>query len=256
MFDTALIESANLQRRSGTWITTILSMVLHTLAVGGLFVAGYMYEEKNKVIETRIEAFLVAGEPAPPPPPPPPPATSSTPQNVKPKVETPIPIQDSFVTPTEIQKLPDVEIEESESTEAVEGGIPGGVEGGVAGGVVGGVVGGVIGGTLGGQLGGVLGGTGNALRVGGSVKAPVPIQRVEPGYTESARRERTEGVVILEAIIDTDGNVHDVSVLKALPNGLDEEAIKAVRQWKFKPGTKDDKPVPVIFTLTIKFRLD
>jgi len=255
MFDTALIESANLQRRSGSWISTLLSMVLHTLALGGLVIAGYLYEEKNRVIETRIEAFLVAGDPAPPPPPPPPPAaTSSTPTPVKPKVEVPETPKDSFVSPTEIEELPDVEIDET--AVGVEGGIPGGVEGGVVGGVIGGVVGGASGGTLGGKLGGVIGGTGNAVRVGGSVKAPVPIHRVEPGYTESARRARIEGVVILEAIIDKDGAVHDVRILKPLPEGLDEEAIAAVRQWKFRPGTKDGQPVPVIFTLTIKFRLD
>lgn len=258
MFDTALIESANLQRRSGSWISTLLSTVLHTLAVGGLFVAGYMYEEKTRVIETRIEAFLVAGEPAPPPPPPPPPAaaTSSTPKPVKVEVEIPETPRESFVSPTEIEELPEVEIEETEGVEGVEGGVPGGVEGGVAGGVVGGVVGGVIGGTLGGKIGGVLGGTGDAVRVGGNVKAPVPIYRVEPGYTEAARRGRIEGVVILEAIIDADGHVHDVRVLKALPEGLDDEAIAAVRQWKFRPGTRDGQPVPVIFTLTINFRLD
>jgi protein TonB len=257
MFDTALIESANLQRRSGSGLSTLVSVLVHTLALGGLFISGYLYEAKNKVIETRIEAFLVAGEPAPPPPPPPPPpATSSTPQPVKAKVDIPETPRDSFVSPTKITELPDVEIEETEGVEGVEGGVPGGVEGGVAGGVVGGVVGGVIGGTLGGQLGGVLGGRGDAVRVGDGVKAPVPIHRVEPGYTESARRDRIEGVVILEAIIDDSGDVRDVRVLKSLPNGLDEEAIAAVRQWKFRPGTRDGKPIPVIFTLTIKFRLD
>jgi protein TonB len=109
---------------------------------------------------------------------------------------------------------------------------------------------------VGGTLGGELGGTGaGPLRVGGDVKPPQVIFRVEPPYTEPARRSRVQGVVILEAIIDREGNVTDVRVLKPLPDGLDEAARQAVLQWKFKPGTKNGEPVPVIFSLTVNFRL-
>src|SRR5207249_7101781 len=103
-------------------------------------------------------------------------------------------------------------------------GEPGGVPGGVTGGVVGGVQGGVVGGQLGGQVGGVLGGTPGGtvetkeappeppkdegpLRVGGDVNAPVVTHRVEPAYTDIARKGRITGVVIVEAIIDSHGNV-------------------------------------------------
>jgi len=132
----------------------------------------------------------------------------------------------------------------------------GGQEGGVVGGVIGGVVGGVIGGTLGGQLGGQLGGTGDSpVRVGGNVAAPTVINRVEPVYTEIARKARIEGIVILEAIIEKDGTVRDVRTLKPLAMGLDAAAMDAVRRWKFKPGTLNGRPVPVIFNLTVNFRL-
>ena len=131
----------------------------------------------------------------------------------------------------------------------------GGVVDGVVGGVVGGQIGGVIGGTLGGQLGGQVGGTGTALRVGGDVKAPVAITRVEPTYTEVARKARIEGMVIIEAIIDRDGNVTDARLLKPLPLGLGDQALDAVRRWKFKPGTLNGQPVPVIYNLTVNFRL-
>ncbi|HEY6141339.1 MAG TPA: energy transducer TonB, partial [Thermoanaerobaculia bacterium] len=119
-----------------------------------------------------------------------------------------------------------------------------------------GVVGGVVGGQLGGQLGGQIGGTGDKpLRVGGDVQAPVATTRVEPQYTEIARKARIEGLVIIEAIIDAHGNVTDARVLKPLPMGLDQAAIDAVKRWKFKPGTLNGQPVPVIFNLTVNFRL-
>jgi len=94
------------------------------------------------------------------------------------------------------------------------------------------------------------------LRVGGDVRAPVVIEKVEPSYTEEARKERISGIVIVEAIIGRDGLVKKVSVLKPLPFGLDQAAVDAVKQWKFKPGTLAGKPVDVVFNLTVNFRLD
>src|SRR3954470_3600909 len=94
------------------------------------------------------------------------------------------------------------------------------------------------------------------LRVGGDVRAPVAIEKVEPVYTEEARKARISGIVIVEAIIGRDGIVKNVSVHKPLPFGLDQAAVDAVKQWKFKPGTLAGKPVDVIFNLTVNFRLD
>ena len=160
----------------------------------------------------------------------------------------------------------------------VSGGVKGGEVGGVIGGEVGGVKGGELGGVKGGELGGVLGGkaggTGTGkegdgggdkdapvaapsgpMRVGGDVKAPTVTNRVEPKYTEVARSARVAGVVIVEAIIDKSGNVDQVRVIKGLPMGLSEEAERAVRQWKFRPGTMNGEPVAVIFNLTVNFQL-
>ena len=92
-------------------------------------------------------------------------------------------------------------------------------------------------------------------RVGGTIKAPVVIERVEPIYPPDARAARISGIVIVEARINDRGTVDDVKVLKPLPFGLDQAAIDAVRQWVFRPGTLDGQPVPVIFNLTINFRL-
>jgi TonB family protein len=96
---------------------------------------------------------------------------------------------------------------------------------------------------------------GTALRVGGDVKAPVVISRVEPIYTEEARTARITGIVIVEAIIDRNGVVKNASVLKPLPFGLDQAALNAVRQWTFRPATLNGQPVDVVFNLTINFKL-
>jgi protein TonB len=98
-------------------------------------------------------------------------------------------------------------------------------------------------------------GEGEILRVVGDVKKPEVINRVQPAYTEIARRARIQGVVIVETIINTEGKVTDVRVLKSLPMGLTEAAIDAVKQWKFKPATLDNRPVSVYFTLTVNFQL-
>lgn len=95
----------------------------------------------------------------------------------------------------------------------------------------------------------------HAYRVGGDVKAPILIDRVEPVYPASARHDGISGIVILEVIIGRDGRVKNAIVIKGLPEGLSESAVDAVRQWKFKPGTLNGEPVEVIFNLTINFRV-
>ena len=95
-----------------------------------------------------------------------------------------------------------------------------------------------------------------ALRVGGDVKAPVVLSKVEPQYPEEARKARIAGIVIVEVIIDKSGNVADINVLKPLPFGLDQAAVDAVKQWKFKPALKNGEPVDVVFNLTVNFKLD
>ena len=251
MFDDVLIESAGKDKKKGGWVNALISAVLHILIIGAVVAAGYYVKKNPEVIEKPIQAFITS---APPPPPPPPPAASSA--SSRPRVqpvETPRP-QPTFHQPRETpREVP--QTAENTDTAPETGGVVGGQKGGVVGGVVGGQIGGVIGGTLGGQLGGQLGGTGTALRVGGDVKAPIAINRVEPQYTEVARKARIEGMVIIEAIIDRNGNVTDVRILKPLPLGLGDAALEAVKRWKFQPGTLNGQPVPVIYNLTVNFRL-
>ena len=93
------------------------------------------------------------------------------------------------------------------------------------------------------------------ISVNGSVVKPelIPETKVQPRYTEIARKAHLQGMVVLEAIIDERGNVVNVRLLRGLPMGLSEEAIAAVSQWKFKPATLAGRPVKVYFSLRVDF---
>lgn len=101
-----------------------------------------------------------------------------------------------------------------------------------------------------------MAGGGPPYRVGGNVTRPEKIAGAPPEYTIEARKDRVTGVVILEAIIDEQGNVKDAKVLKGLHAGLDQAALGAVRSWKFTPARMDGTPVPVYYTLTVNFTLE
>ena len=95
------------------------------------------------------------------------------------------------------------------------------------------------------------------FEIGKDVTAPVLVTRVDPQYTPEARRAQIQGVVLLRVVVAADGTVHDVSVMRSLDSlfGLDQQAIKAARQWIYKPGSKDGKPVAVNFVLEMEFAL-
>ena len=99
------------------------------------------------------------------------------------------------------------------------------------------------------------GAEGPVYTVGDGVSAPVVVKQVKPQYTAEARRAKVEGTVTLEAIVETDGTVGDVTVTKGLEPGLDEQAVKALRLWRFEPGKKDGKAVRVRITLEMTFTL-
>ncbi len=91
------------------------------------------------------------------------------------------------------------------------------------------------------------------IQIAGDVKAPRRIHAPDPHYPEEARHARIQGVVILQTVIDTIGNVTDVRVLKGLPSGLTESAVQAVSSWRFEPATLEGKPVAVYYLVTISF---
>ncbi len=96
---------------------------------------------------------------------------------------------------------------------------------------------------------------GGVFRVGGGVTAPTLLQKVEPEYSEEARKAKYQGTVVLYIEVDPAGRPTNIRVQRSLGLGLDEKAIEAVRKWKFSPGKKDGKPVTVAATIEVNFRL-
>ncbi len=124
--------------------------------------------------------------------------------------------------------------------------------GGIGSGSGGGVGSGKGGGFGPGEGGGVGGGV---YRVGGGVTAPSLLFKVEPEYSEEARKAKYQGTVLLYIEVDPSGKATNIRVARSLGLGLDEKAMEAVRKWKFKPGYKDGKPVTVAATIEVNFRL-
>jgi protein TonB len=91
--------------------------------------------------------------------------------------------------------------------------------------------------------------------VGGKITEPEKISGPNPLYPEAARRARIQGVVVLECVIGKDGGVKTVKVLRGLPLGLTESAVDAVKKWRFNPSTLNEKPVEVLYILTVRFNL-
>jgi periplasmic protein TonB len=79
----------------------------------------------------------------------------------------------------------------------------------------------------------------------------------KPGYTGEAMRAKIQGIVLLEAIVMPDGTVGQVHITRSLDStfGLDQEAIKAIKKWKFAPGTRLGQPVPVLVDVEMTFTL-
>ena len=81
------------------------------------------------------------------------------------------------------------------------------------------------------------------------------LSKVEPEYSEEARKAKWQGTVVLQIVVDEHGLPKDMKVMRQLGLGLDQKAMEAVGKWRFKPGMKDGKPVPVIATIEVNFRL-
>jgi periplasmic protein TonB len=124
--------------------------------------------------------------------------------------------------------------------------------GGIGSGSGGGIGSGKGGGLGPGEGGGVGGGV---FRVGGGVTAPALLAKVEPEYSEEARKAKYQGTVLLYVQVSPEGKAVNMRVLHSLGLGLDEKAMEAVKKWRFKPGTKDGKPVTVEAQIEVNFRL-
>jgi protein TonB len=90
---------------------------------------------------------------------------------------------------------------------------------------------------------------------GRGVTPPQLLYKVEPEFSEEARKAKHQGVVLLSIVVDASGNVRNIRVLQQLGLGLDEKAIEAVSRWRFQPGLFDGKPVATEATVQVNFQL-
>jgi TonB family protein len=97
--------------------------------------------------------------------------------------------------------------------------------------------------------------TTKVYEVGGDVSIPVPIYKPESPYTRRAEKDKVEGTVVTEVVVDASGNVADVKLVKGVGEGLDESAIETLRTWRFFPATKNGEPVPVRVIVEVTFRV-
>jgi len=221
---------------SRKWYTLPCSVLIHAVVAAAVIIAPLMAADVLPVPPAMM-AFIAASPAPPPPPPPPPPAQAAAPKALVDMTRA-VPVE----APSGIK--PD-----SGLVIAPDASLPGAVEGGVPDGVA---------------------GSGLILlpeppppppptprapvRPGGDLRPPTRIKDVQPVYPAIAQSARVQGVVIVEAIIGTDGKVRDARVLRSIPL-LDQAAVDAVRQWEYTPSRLIGVSVPVIITVTVNFIL-
>lgn len=98
---------------------------------------------------------------------------------------------------------------------------------------------------------------GGVYQPGNGVSLPQLLFEAKPQYTPDAMRAKLQGEVLVQAVVMPDGTTQNVRVIRSLDAtfGLDQEAVKAVRQWRFRPGMRQGQPVPVEITVAVNFNL-
>jgi protein TonB len=237
LFDQVLVAPA--KRRSRPWVT-VGSVLLHIAALLALFVWPLTAAVALPGVHTPLPAMMLASTELPSPPPevtPPPPT------------EAPTPIANPDAAPVEAPDavLPEVDRPPVSTVPPVPGGLPGAGSASA----------------FTGLLSDRSLGTGlqqpppppvppAPRRVGGEIEEPARIVYKAPVYPQIAVSARVEGTVILEATIDAQGLVKNVTVLKSVPL-LDRAAIEAVQQWRYTPTRLNGQAIPIIMTVTVTF---
>jgi periplasmic protein TonB len=240
MFEDSLIESGGkLKTKRGRM--TFFSFILEAVIVIVLILIPLMFTEA--LPKGQLMTFLVA--PPPPPPPPPPPAAA-----VKVvKVETDI-VNNQLRTPTKIPQK--IQIIKEDEAPPPSTGVVGGVPGGVPGGQMGGVIGGIISST---PVAVPKMATPTRIRVSQGVTAGMKIHDVTPQYPQMAKIARVQGPVVLAAVIGKDGAIQNLRVVSTASPLLNQSALDAVKQWKYRPYILNGEPVEVDTTITVNFTL-
>ena len=252
LFADSLLETSGGQRRRRTG-ATFVSLLLQCLLVSVLVLVPLWFTDV--LPSQQMVTFLVA--PPPPPPPPPPAARASAAVKVV-KVATDI-VNGQLRTPERIpEKVQMIKEAEEPPPITTTGGVVGGVPGGIPGGQLGGVIGSIL--SESSRLAAVPklskpAPTVQRVRVSQGVTKGMVVYRIEPAYPPLAREARIQGVVVLTAIINKDGNIQNLQLVSGHPM-LAPAAIDAVKHWRYKPFLLNGQPVEVETTVTVNFRME
>jgi periplasmic protein TonB len=240
MFEDSLIESGGkLKTKRGRM--TMFSFVLEAIIIIVMILIPLLFTEALPKAMTMT--FLAA--PPPPPPPPPPPAAV----HVVKQVETDI-VNNQLRTPTKIPKKVEM-IKEEEAPPPQMSGVVGGVPG-AAGGQLGGVIGGIINST---PVAVPKIATPTRIRVSQGVTQGLKVHDVMPQYPQMAKIARVQGPVVLAAVIGKDGTIQNLHVISTASPLLNQSALEAVKQWRYRPYILNGEPVEVDTTITVNFTL-
>lgn len=219
------------------------SVVIHGVIVA-LLIFVPLYFAKDMIVPKKLVEPTYIFTPPPPPAPPPPAGATQAPKAVvqQPKIVAPTPLVAPKVVPkTAPEAVENATVAPDLGDAGVQGGVPGGV------------------------LGGVIGGSGTApgppappknpavVRVGGNVKPPQLVQKVEPQYPTVARTAHVQGTVVIDAVISKDGSVISAHAVSG-PGLLIPSALDAVKQWKYKPTYLNGQAVDLAMEVTVNFQ--
>ncbi|HXJ87848.1 MAG TPA: energy transducer TonB [Candidatus Binatia bacterium] len=248
LFEDILLESSGGQRRRRTW-ATLLSFLLEAVLLGVLVLIPLWFTDV--LPKQQLLTFLEA--PAPPPPPPP---AAPAPTAVRVVKVTSDISNGQLRTPGRIPaKVQRTKEDDAPPPAVISGGVVGGVPGGIPGGQLGGVIGGIV--SSASTVAAVptlTKPTPQRVRVSQGVSKGLVIYRIEPTYPPAARAAHIQGVVVLAAIIDKDGNIQNLQVVSGHPM-LVPAAIEAVKQWRYKPFLLNGQPLEVETAVTVTFQL-
>ena len=239
MFD---LITGHVQHAPRHQAASVLVSITAQAALVGTVVLGTLLVVDSPVPRAAMMMAFVAAAPPPPPPPPPPPKAPEPAQSAS----KPVPANPAAAPVEQPREIaaegPPVAFDDEEFE-----GVPGGVVGGVSGGLE------------------PLAppppppppppAPRGPIRIGGVIKEPALLTRVDPVYPGVAISANIEGTVILEAIVDEEGRVESVKVLRSL-SVLDKPAVEAVKQWRYSPVLLNGKPEKFVLTVAVTFRLE
>ncbi len=240
----ALLETP-LREQCRNPLDWVVSLVVHAVVLAALIVAPLFFTQVIDVHSLQL-TYLVT--PSPPAPPSPPPAAPAVQKLALRKVAPLVPSR--LVAPSVIPRQIAM-LHEPPAAPDMSGGVIGGIPGGATGGV----------------LGGIIGGTPmpppvaapvqekkakEILRPGGNVKLPQKIYAPPPMYPALAKAAHVQGTVLIDAVIDEQGNIVNAKVLEGHPL-LVPEAMRTVMLWKYEPTYLNGVPYPIRMTITMNF---